>query len=97
MKRNLTFAQPVIKLVRKSMMYYRTISIILMLLTLIYCVYSIGQIFDAPSDSAYRDQELQKNTKTSFDKTTIEQVRQLRTVDDGTTALPRGRLNPFVE
>ncbi|MEO5691415.1 MAG: hypothetical protein ABIQ64_04465 [Candidatus Saccharimonadales bacterium] len=52
----------------------------------------------APSDTEYRDAQLQKNTKTSFDKTTIEQVNQLRTTDDtNTVTLPSGRLNPFTE
>lgn len=78
--------------------HYGIISFLLAMATLIYCVYSIQILMTAPSDTEYRESQLQKNTKTSFDKTTIEQVNQLRTTDDpGSVTLPSGRINPFTE
>lgn len=78
--------------------HYGIISFVLAMSTLIYCVYSIQLLMTAPSDTDYRDQQLQKNTKTSFDKTTIDQVDQLRTTSDSTPiTLPSGRINPFSE
>ena len=78
--------------------HYGIIIFMLAMGTLIYCVYSIQVLMTAPSDAEYRQQQLQKNTKTSFDKTTIEQVNQLRTTDDATAVtLPSGRINPFSE
>lgn len=78
--------------------HYGIISFILAMMTLMYCVYSIQLLMTAPSDTTYRNEQLQKNTKTSFDRKTIEQVNQLRTTDDTTSImLPSGRINPFTE
>lgn len=78
--------------------HYGIISFLLAMAALIYCVYTIQLIMSTPSDQTYRDQEIQKNTKTSFDKQTIEQVKRLRTTDDTTPiSLPSGRINPFTE
>lgn len=78
--------------------HYGIISFLLAMGALIYCVYTIQMIMSTPSDQAYRDQQLQKNTKTSFDKSTIEQVKRLRSANDPTPeTLPSGRINPFTE
>lgn len=78
--------------------HYGIISFLLAMGVLIYCVYTIQMIMSTPSDQTYRDQQLQKNTKTSFDKKTIEQVQRLRTSEDTSAEpLPSGRINPFIE
>lgn len=78
--------------------HYGIISFLLAMGALIYCVYTIQLIMSTPSDQAYRDEQLQKNTKTSFDKKTIEQVKRLRTTEDtNPEPLPSGRINPFTE
>jgi hypothetical protein len=78
--------------------HYGIISFLLAMGVLIYCVYTIQMVMSTPSDQTYRDQQLQKNTKTSFDKKTIEQVKRLRTAEDTTpVSLPSGRINPFME
>lgn len=78
--------------------HYGIISFVLAMSILIYCVYTIQLIMSTPSDEAYRQQQQQNNTKTSFDKTTIEQVKQLRTTEDTSPiVLPSGRINPFAE
>ena len=86
------------KLSHSVFAHYGIISFLLAMGTLIYCVYSIQVLMTAPSDTEYRETQLQKNTKTSFDKTTVDQVNQLRTTDDTTSVtLPSGRINPFTE
>ncbi len=78
--------------------HYGIISFVLAMFALIYCVYTIQAIMSAPSDNSYREKQLQKNTKTSFDKKTIEQVKQLRTSEDTDSInIPSGRINPFIE
>lgn len=78
--------------------HYRIISFVLAMLTLIYCVYTIQQIMSGPGDTQYYQSELQKNTKTSFDKKTIDRIKALRTIDDNQpVTLPSGRFNPFTE
>ncbi len=98
MKLDMKLPPYVEKLGHSVFAHYGIISFLLAMATLIYCVYSIQILMTAPSDTEYRDAQLQKNTKTSFDKTTIEQVNQLRTTDDTTSVtLPSGRINPFTE
>lgn len=83
---------------RSVFAHYGIISFVLAMGTLMYCVYSIQLLMTAPSDTNYRDEQLQKNTKTSFDRKTIEQVNQLRTTDETSSiTLPSGRVNPFTE
>ena len=55
------------------------------------------QVFELPYDQEYYDQQMLKNTKTSFDKKTMDKVRQLRTTTDDSITLPKGRINPFIE
>lgn len=83
---------------RSIFAHYGIISFVLAMSILIYCVYTIQIIMSTPSDETYRQQQQQKNTKTSFDKKTIEQVEQLRTTEDQSQiVLPSGRINPFAE
>jgi spermidine/putrescine-binding protein len=77
--------------------HFKIISFVLAMGTLIYCVYSIQQVFNLPVDQGYYDQQQVKNTRSSFDKTTIDKVRQLHTIDDSTVTLPVGRINPFTQ
>lgn len=78
--------------------HYGIISFVLAMSILIYCVYTIQLIMSTPTDETYRQEQQQQNTKTSFDKTTIEQIKQLRTTDDKSPiVLPSGRINPFAE
>lgn len=87
-----------IKIGRTLFARYGIISFLLAMTTLIYCVYSIQLVMSAPTDTEYRDQQLQKNTRTSFDRMTIEEVKKLRTTDDtDPITLPSGRINPFFE
>lgn len=98
MKLEMKIPPALTRLMRSVFAHYGIISFILAMATLIYCVFSIQQIFSAPSDQTYRDEQLKKNTKTSFDKKTIDKVNQLRTTQDSAPIqLPGGRINPFTE
>lgn len=80
------------------LLHHKIISFLLAMATLIYCVYSIQATFSLPSDENYRVEQLKNNTKTSFDKTTVEQIKQLRTpADQSPVKIPGGRVNPFKE
>lgn len=96
MKQNASFIQSWIAISKRALDHVAIISFVLAMLTLIYCVFSIQQVFNIASDQTYRDSQIQKNTKTSFDRKTIEQVRSLRTTNDSSIALPDGKLNPFI-
>ncbi len=96
MKIDSSALKPITNLFRHAAGHYKIISFVLAMGMLIYSVYSIQHIFNLPSDQAYHDQQLQKNTRTSFDKKTMEKVRQLRTSNDEVIQLPKGRINPFV-
>lgn len=85
-------------LTNKVLAHYAIITFIIAMLTLIYCVYTIQIIVSQPSDEQYRQAQLQKNTKTSFDKDTIQKIKDLRTTTDNQPiVLPAGRINPFLE
>lgn len=98
MKLEIKLPPYVTNLGRSIFAHYGIISFVLAMSILIYCVYTIQLIIGTSSDEAYRQQQQQKNTKTSFDKKTVEQVKQLRTTDDTSPiVLPSGRINPFAE
>ncbi|MFZ2494204.1 MAG: hypothetical protein WAW60_00325 [Candidatus Saccharimonadales bacterium] len=97
MKIDSSSLKPLTQLLHHIAENYKIISFILAMATLIYCVYSIQQVFELPSDQEYYNQQLLKNTKTSFDKKTMDKVRQLRTSNDDPLTLPSGRINPFIE
>ncbi|MFZ1812084.1 MAG: hypothetical protein WAU02_00990 [Candidatus Saccharimonadales bacterium] len=75
----------------------RLIAFMLMMITLIYCVMTIQEVLDLPSDDTYRTEQIQKNTKTQFDKKTVDQIKQLRTTTDAPITLPPEPINPFIE
>ena len=90
--------EPISHFLHTALMHHKIISFLLAMATLIYCVYSIQQTFSLPSDDSYRIEQLKNNTKTSFDKATVEQIKQLRTAEDKSPiTLPDGRINPFKE
>lgn len=76
--------------------HFAITTFVLAMLVLIYCVFSIQQIFELPTDQTYYSEQQQKNTRASFDKKTIDQVKRLRTVKDTPVTLPPGRINPFI-
>ncbi len=83
---------------KKVIAHANIITFIFAMLMLIYCVYVIQQMFDFPYDSAYYDEQMKKTSISSFDKKTIDQVKQLRTSNDTTELLPTfGRTSPFIE
>lgn len=89
---------PLNNFLHTALMHHKIISFLLAMMTLIYCVYSIQATFSLPSDDNYRTESLKNNTKTSFDKATIELIKKLRTSADQTPIrLPDGRINPFKE
>lgn len=73
------------------------IGFVLAMSMLIYCVYSIQQIFELPTDEKYRTEQMKKNSIKSFDKQTIEAVKELRTSSEGPVTLPDDKINPFIE
>lgn len=95
--KTLAFLKPLSSIGKRILPHSRLIAFVLAMLTLIYCVMTIQQVFDLPTDEAYRTDKLQNNIKTQFDKKTIDQVKQLRTTDDQSITLPAGHINPFVE
>ncbi len=97
MKLDSSSLKPFVRMFRHIAEHYKIISFILAMATLIYCVYSIRQVFELPNDQEYYDQQMLKNTKASFDKKTMDKVRQLRTTTDDSITLPKGRINPFIE
>jgi hypothetical protein len=98
MKFNMKIPPYISNLAHNIFAHYGIISFVLAMTILIYCVYTIQSIMSSTSDEAYRVEQQQKNTRTSFDKATIEQVKQLRTTDDQSPIiLPSGRINPFAE
>lgn len=97
MKVSNSFSHGFTRVSQKILAHSTIIAFVLAMSTLIYCVYNIQQILDLPSDEQYRQEQMQKNSTTSFDKTTIDQVKQLRTTTDAPIVLPTGKINPFVE
>lgn len=78
--------------------HYGILSFLLVMVILIYSVFSIQQIMSSPSDSGYRDEQQRKNTRTTFDRQTIGKVERLRSAEESAAIeLPTGRINPFAE
>ncbi len=90
--------EPLKRILGVVLYHHKIIAFTAAMVILIYCIYSIQNNFTIPSDEAYETEQRTKNTKTSFDKVTINQVNRLRTSDDPTPiVLPEGRINPFKE
>ena len=97
MKQQLSFLAPLSGIGKHILAHNTLIAFVLVMATLIYCVITIQEVFDLPTDTAYRSTQIEKNTKTQFDKKTIEQIKQLRTTRDTPVTLPAGPINPFIE
>lgn len=95
MKNSQQLIKPVMAIMQKVLAHHAIISFLFFMITLILCVYSIQTILNIPDDEEFRHQMEVKNTKTSFDKKTIEQVKRLRSSNDTPVTLPSGRINPF--
>lgn len=98
MKISTEIPESLVRPLKSIFAHYTVISIVLAILTLIYCVYTVQNAMRIPPDESYRQTQQQKNTRTSFDAKTIEMVEQLRTREDtDIVTLPSGRINPFAE
>lgn len=98
MKLDTSSLKPLSVALRKAMAYHVLLSFMLIMGVLMYVALSIQSVFSTPVDSAYEQEQLMKNTKTSFDKNTILQIESLRTSSDTSAVqLPEGRINPFKE
>lgn len=71
--------------------------------SLAFGVYSINQTLNTPSDSEYRDKQMQSTIGSKFNqsaKDTISKIKQLQKSTDTSsqeTPFPTGRINPFAE
>ncbi|MBP7760589.1 hypothetical protein KA093_02235 [Candidatus Saccharibacteria bacterium] len=97
MKQTSTLTLSLANFSKKILEHSTIIAFLLAMSTLIYCVISIQQIFDMPPDDQYRQEQTLKNSMTSFDQKTVDQVKQLRTTSDAPIELPSGKINPFIE
>ena len=88
--------EPVIKALRRILEHYGIISFIFIMGILIFAVLVLQQAIATPTDTAYEQLELSKNTYAQFDKDTIEAVKRLRSLEDTSGIVtPSGRYNPF--
>lgn len=77
--------------------HFGLVSFLVFSIVILYTIMTIQQILTTPSDQSYKDKATQQNSSTSFDKATIDAIRQLRTTKDQTPpTTPSGRYNPFV-
>jgi len=77
------------------------IIIVILLGFLTYSVYSVSSILGRSSDNNYRSQQESSSAKTSFDKATIDRIKNLQTSNQSNTditfSVTRERQNPFTE
>lgn len=68
---------------------------------MIFAVYSVTQILQHPTDTAYRNEAAAQSVQTSFDEATIRRIENLRASDQSNPnlqfAIPITRANPFSE
>lgn len=91
---------PVIRILKPIARQHVFITLLFVLGFIIFHVYTTSQILQLPSDEAYRlEQEASSTTRTSFDQTTIDQIRDLRRGNEGGNIDlgKRKRPSPFIE
>lgn len=74
------------------------IATLLVLGFLIYTVTTIDAMLQQTPDDAYRTEQINKETRTTFDQETIDRIRLLQSSDQANADLgDRSRFSPFVE
>lgn len=74
------------------------IYVVVVLVGLVYSIYSVNLILGMPSDEEYRLQKEAESFSTRFDEATIKKINSLKARQDaGSVELPSGRINPFAE
>lgn len=74
------------------------IYVVIVLIALIYSIFSVNVILGTPSDEAYRIKKEAESFSTHFDEATIKKIDSLKGRQEaGNIDLPGGRINPFAE
>lgn len=82
--------------IRKILSHHAMISFLLVMITLILCVFSIQQITNLPTDTQYSAELDAKRPNPRFDQKTLEKINQLRTNENtDPIQMPSGHYNPL--
>lgn len=74
------------------------IYVVVVLVGLLYSIFSVNLILGMPSDEEYRSEKEAESFSTRFDEATIKKINGLKARQDaGSVELPSGRINPFAE
>jgi hypothetical protein len=79
--------------------YHVIITLVIVMGTLAYAIYTVNNILALPTDQMYADSQQLTIVNGAFDKKTISKIDQLTDRQQNTTlTLPTGfRINPFAE